>query len=325
MKLEITRRSLIRAMGASAVAGAVLPKPAQAQAYPSRPVRIVHGYNSGTNPDVISRIIGPSLTEKLGQPIVVEPKPGAGGRIATGYVATQEPDGYTLMMLTGGDSVTAAFDQKLSYDLLRDYAFVASVIHSSLMIVVGADSPLKNTRDFLDAGKTKPGGLTFGTPGVGTTQHLAGELLKIAAGINLEHVPYRENAFPDLIGGRVDFLIAAPSVSVPQIAAGRVRALAVTSRERIALAKDVPTLSETLPNFDVSSWLGLAVPVKTPAPIVERLSETMRQVLGDEAVRMRLLATGNDIGGLIGKDFRARVEADVGKWKSLVGKVRLDG
>ncbi len=138
---HITRRAVVRVLGAGALAGAIMPPRAQAQAYPAKPIRIVHGYNSGTNPDVISRIIGPGLTERLGQPIVVEPKPGAAGRVATGYVATQEPDGYTLMMLTAGDAVTAAFDQKLSYDLLRDYAFIATAVHTSLMIVVGAESP----------------------------------------------------------------------------------------------------------------------------------------------------------------------------------------
>ncbi len=210
---------------------------------------------------------------------MVEPKPGAAGRVATGYVATQEPDGYTLMMLTAGDGVTAAFDQKLAYDLLKDYAFIATAVHTSLMIVVGAELPLKSVRDLIEAGKSKPGGLTFGTPGAGTTQHLTGELLKAAAGINLVHVPYRENAFPDLIGGRLDLLIAAPSVSVPQIASGRVRAIAVTSRARIDAAKEVPAVGETLPDFDVSSWLGLAAPVKTDGAIVERLAGTMRQVL----------------------------------------------
>ena len=325
MQRTISRRAAVRAVGSGALAAAILPARVRAQAYPAKPIRIVHGYNSGTNPDVISRIIGPALTERLGQPIVVEPKPGAAGRLATGYVATQEPDGYTLMMLTAGDGVTAAFDQKLAYDLLKDYAFIATAVHTSLMIVVGAESPLKGVRDLIEAGKAKPGGLTFGTPGAGTTQHLTGELLKAAAGINLVHVPYRENAFPDLIGGRLDLLIAAPSVSVPQIASGRVRAIAVTSRARIDAAKEVPAVSETLPDFDVSSWLGLAAPIKTDGAIVERLAGTMRQVLSDQTVRARLTATGSDVGGLIGNDFRARVESDVRKWKSLVGKVRLDG
>ena len=236
--MHITRRAALQTAAATALAGSILPMRAWAQAYPAKPIRIVHGYNSGTNPDVISRIIGPGLTERLGQPIVVEPKPGAAGRLATGYVATQEPDGYTLMMLTAGDGVTAAFDQKLAYDLLKDYAFIATAVHTSLMIVVGAESPLKGVRDLIEAGKAKPGGLTFGTPGAGTTQHLTGELLKAAAGINLVHVPYRENAFPDLIGGRLDLLIAAPSVSVPQIASGR----ASTRRRRCRLsAKPCPT------------------------------------------------------------------------------------
>ena len=322
MMPSVTRRAVLR--GATAV---LWPRavPGWAQSYPNRPIRIVHGYNSGTNPDVISRVIAPALTDRLGQPIVVEPKPGSAGRIATGYVATQEPDGYTLMMLTAGDGVTAAFDTELPYDLLRDYAFIATVVHTSLMLVVSAGSPLNSMRDLLDAGKSKPGGLTFGTPGVGTTQHLAGELLKVTGGVELVHVPYRENAFPDLLGGRIDMLIAAPSVSVPQIASGRVKAIAVTSRNRIDAASSVPAVGETLPGFDVSSWLGLAVPVKTNGAIVEKLASTMRQVLDDPTVRTRLLATGSEVGGLIGEQFRARVEADIAKWKTLVGKVQLSG
>jgi tripartite-type tricarboxylate transporter receptor subunit TctC len=321
----ITRRAILHGASAVALAGSVAPRRAAAQSYPGKPIRIVHGYNSGTNPDVISRVIAPALTERLGQPIVVEPKPGSAGRIATGYVATQEPDGHTLMMLTAGDGVTAAFDSRLPYNLLRDYAFIATVVHTSLMLVVSAESPVKSMRDLVDAGKSKAGGLTFGTPGVGTTQHLAGELLKVTAGIELVHIPYRENAFPDLLGGRIDLLIAAPSVSVPQIASCRVRAIAVTSRDRIDAARDVPTVGETLPGFDVSSWLGLAAPVKTDAAIVDKLSTTMRQVLDDQTVRTRLIATGSEVGGLIGEAFRARVEADVGKWKTLIGKIQLSG
>jgi tripartite-type tricarboxylate transporter receptor subunit TctC len=325
MTSSLTRRAILHGTSAVALANLAATQRASAQAYPAKPIRIVHGYNSGTNPDVISRIIAPAMTERLGQPIVVEPKPGSAGRIATGYVATQEGDGYTLMMLTAGDGVTAAFDARLPYNLLRDYAFVATVVHTSLMIVVSAESPLRSMRDLIDAGKSKPGGLTFGTPGVGTTQHLTGELLKTTAGIELVHVPYRENAFPDLLGGRIDLLIAAPSVSLPQIASGRVRAIAVTSRERIDKAPAVPPVGDTLASFDVSSWLGLAAPVKTDAAILDKLRGTMRQVLADETVRSRLLATGSDVGGLIGEAFRARVEADVGKWKTLVGKVQLSG
>src|SRR5262245_41174404 len=322
MMARVTRRAVLHGATALLGLGAV---PGWAQSYPNRPIRIVHGYNSGTNPDVISRIIAPALTDRLAQPIVVEPKPGSAGRIATGYVATQEPDGYTLMMLTAGDGVTAAFDPRLPYNLLRDYAFIATVVHTSLMLVVSAESPLNSMRDLLDAGKSTPGGLTFGTPGVGTTQHLAGELLKVTAGLELVHVPYRENAFPDLLGGRIDMLIAAPSVSVPQIASGRAKAIAVTLRHRIDAASSVPTVGETVPGFAVSSWLGLAVPVKTDAAIVEKLAGTMRQALDDPTVRTRLLATGSEVGGLIGEQFRARVEADVAKWKTLVGKVQLSG
>ena len=189
---------------------------ARAQAYPARPIRMVHGFDSGSNPDVVARIIGPALTERLGQAIIVEAKPGAGGRIATAYVAAQEPDGYTLAMLTAGDSVTAATESTLSFDLLRDFAFISSVIQFPFLILVGADSPFKSLRDLIAAARREPGKLSFGTPGIRTTQHFCGELLKASADIDLLHVPFKGSPFQDLIGGRLDLMIAAPSVSTPQ-------------------------------------------------------------------------------------------------------------
>ncbi len=315
------RRLLSGAIGAAAAAPWLA---ARAQAYPARPIRIVHGFDGGSNPDVVARIVGPALTERLGQAMVVEAKPGAGGRIATAYVAAQEPDGYTLMMLTAGDSVTAATDSKLPFDLLRDYAFISLVIQFPFLILVSADSPFKSMRELIDAAKREPGKLNFGTPGIRTTQHFCGELLKSSTDIDLLHVPFKGSPFQDLIGGRLDMMIAAPSVSTPQIKGGKVRALATTGRTRLESLPEVPALAETVADFEVTSWLGLAAPAKTSPAIVERLSIEMRHVLGEEAVRGRLLAIGSEPGGSSGAAFRARVESDIRKWKGLAGKARLD-
>jgi tripartite-type tricarboxylate transporter receptor subunit TctC len=228
------------------------------------------------------------------------------------------------MMLTAGDGVTAATESKLSYDLLRDYSFISLVIQFPFVIMVGADSPYQSLREFVEAAKREPGKLNFGTPGIRTTQHLAGELLKTTAGIDLLHVPFKGNPFPDLIGGRLTCMIAAPSVSTPQIQSGKVRALAVTSRARMSTLPDVPAVAELLPGFEVSSWLGLAAPAKTPAAIVERLSTEVRQVLGQPAVRERLLTIGSEPGGSTGAALRERVETDVRKWKGLTAKAKMD-
>jgi len=315
------RRALTQAVGVVLAAPSIA---ARAQAWPARPIRIVHGFDGGSNPDVVARIIGPALTERLGQAIVVDAKPGAGGRIATGYVATQEPDGYTLMMLTAGDSVTAATDSKLSFDLLRDYAFISTVIQFPFLILVSADSPFKSMRDLVDAAKREPGKLNFGTPGIRTTQHFCGELLKSAAGIDMAHVPFKGSPFQDLIGGRLDLMIAAPSVSMPQIKGGKVRALATTGRARMDTLPDVPTVADAVPDFEVTSWLGLAAPAKTSQAIVERVSAEVRHALTLDMVRGRLLAIGTEPVGSTGEAFRARIESDIRKWKALAGKAKLD-
>ena len=322
-----SRRAAIKALGAFSLGVpfcGVAPF-AHAQAWPAKPVRIVHGYDSGSNPDTVGRAISQALGERLGQPIVIEPKPGAGGRIATAYVTTQEPDGYTLMMLTGGDGVNAATDPKLPYDLLRDYAFAGMVSLFAFMVLVKADSPFKTVRDAIDFARKNPGKLTFATPGIRTTQHLTGELINVMAGTNLLHVPFKGNAFTELIGGRLDMMIAAPTISTPQIKGGAVRAIAVPSQARMDPFPDVPTVAETLPGFEVTSWLGLAAPAKTPAGVISRINADLRQVLGQEAVRARLLAIGTEPAGGPAEELRTRVEADIRKWRELARTAKLDG
>jgi tripartite-type tricarboxylate transporter receptor subunit TctC len=316
------RRRALKSL--AALSAATLAPAPRAQSWPSKPVRIVHGYDSGSNPDTVARAISQALGERLGQPIVIEPKPGAGGRIATAYVITQEADGHTLMMLTAGDGVIAATDPKLGYDLLKDYAFASAVIQFPFLIMVKADSPIRTLADVLEMAKKNPGKLSFATPGIRTTQHLAGELIKATANVDMLHVPFKGNSFQDLIGGRVDLLIAAPSISTPQIKGGAIRAIAVTARARMDTLPTLPTVAETLPGFEVTSWLGLAAPVKTPPAVIARLNADVRQVLGQDAVRARLTAIGSEPAGGTQEEFRARVESDIRKWKALAEKVRLD-
>ena len=322
------KRAAIKALGAFSLSG-IAPFSLAQPTWPSKPVRIVHGYDSGSNPDTVARAISQSLSERLGQPIIIEPKPGAGGRIATAYVATQEPDGYTLMMLTGGDGVNAATqsatDAKLPYDLLRDYAFAGMVSLFAFMVLVKADSPFRTLRDAIDFAKKNPGKLSFATPGIRTTQHLTGELINAMAGINLLHEPFKGNAFTELIGGRLDLMIAAPTISTPQIKGGAVRALAVTGKARLDTFPGVATVAETLPGFEVTSWLGLAAPAKTPAAVINRINADVRHALAQEAVRARLLALGTEPAGGPAEDMRTRVESDIRKWRELARTAKLDG
>ena len=320
--MNIPRRSLVR----GAALCALLPAfhTARAQEWPSRPLRIVHGYDSGTNPDTLSRLLSPGLGDRLGQPVVVEPKPGAAGRIAAKYVATQPGDGHTLLMLTAGDAVVAALDPKVQYKLLQDFAFVSSVIEFPFLLCVAADSSVKTLADLLAMARSRPGQVSYGTPGIGTTQSMAGELLQKMAGVDLLHVPYKGNAFPDLLGGRVDFLIAAPSVSTSLVNSGKVRAIGITSKGSQSNLPDAVPVRSLVPDYEVNSWLGLAVPKSTPDAVVARLSSSVRELAAVEAIRATVTSGGSLIATSTPAEFRARVEGDVKKWSGFAGRVRLE-
>ena len=321
--MNLNRRDLLQwtALSALSLNGVA----ARAEAWPTRPLRIVHGYDAGSNPDNVSRIIVPALSQRLGQPIIVEAKPGAAGRIATSYVASQPADGYTLMMLTAGDAVVAALDSKVKYNLLKDFAFVSSVIEFPFLFLVNANSPIKSFADLLFEAKRQPGRLSYGTPGLGTTHSAAVELLQKLTGIQLLHVPYKgTTALTDLLGGRVDFLIATPSVSLPLIHSGKVRAIATTAKAALPALPDVWPVARLVPNYEVNSWLGLAVPSGTPKERVQQLSASVQAVAVLEGVRKALAATGSMVAASSSEAFRARVESDLKKWASLSDRVKLD-
>ena len=321
------RHFFLRALFAAIFAGVCLTPTATVHAqspYPSRPIQLFHGFAVGANPDIISRLLGPALGERLGVSIVVDSKPGASGRIATNHVSKLTPDGYAMLMLTGGDSVMAATAGDLPYDLLRDFAFVSGATKFPFLILVLADSPYKTLSDLIDDAKKRPGRLTYGSSGIASTLHLAGELLKEMAGIDMLHVPFKGNQAQEHAAGRIDVSVSVSASAMPHIRSGKLRVLAVTGPERSRDFPDAPTVRETLPGYEVLSWLGLAVPAATPQAIVDRLSTEVRAALERDDVKTRLLGLGAEPYGTTGAEFRTRVETDVRKWRALAAKVKLD-
>ena len=318
--------SMIRRLIRAAVLGTgiLVAGFAGAQSWPAKPLQIWHGMAAGSNPDVIARTLQNPLAERLGQPVVIDLKPGAAGRIATAYVAKQPADGYSLILLNGGDGVLAALVKDLPYDLLRDYSFVSTATVFPFLILVPADSPYRTFGDLVTDARKRPGKLTYGHSGVASTLHLAGELLGEQAGIDLVHVPFKGDQVQQVAAGRLDFAVSVSTAAIPFIKAGKIRALAVTSLKRDAKFPEVPAVAETVPGYDVTSWLGIAAPAGTPQAIVDRLSDEVRAVLAREDVASRIRSFGSEPVAMTSAQFRARVESDIAKWKRLAVRLSLE-
>ena len=256
---SILRRSALLSSGAAALAG--LSSRAEAQDYPSRPVRLLEGYGAGGAPDIIARLTGKWLAERLGKPFVIENKPGASGRIATDAVAKAAPDGYTLLQIVNNNTVDAVLKDKLPYDFIRDIAPVAGVYRQPLVMEVHPSVPATTVAEFIALAKSKPGKINMASAGVGTGTHLAGEMFQLSAGVSLFHVPYRGvQALRDVVAGQADVYFGVVASSLPQIKAGKLRALAVTTATRSPVLPDVPAMAEFLPGYEFSAWYGLGAP-----------------------------------------------------------------
>jgi len=286
--MAVDRRSLLLSSGA-----ALLARPAAAQAYPSRPVHIVEGYGPGGAPDIIARLIGKWLSERLGQPFVIDNKPGASGRIATEAVAKAPPDGYTLLLVLNNNTVDAALKDKLPYDFVRDIAPVAGIYRQPLVMEVHPSVPANTVAEFIALAKQRPGKINMASAGVGTGTHLAGELFQIAAGVSLFHVPYRGvQALRDVVAGQADVYFGVVASSLPQIRAGKLRALAVTTANRSAVLPDVPAMAEVLPGYEFSAWYALGAPKGAPASAIERLNREVNAALADPQFSTQLAELG---------------------------------
>jgi tripartite-type tricarboxylate transporter receptor subunit TctC len=312
--MQLRRRTAV--LGSLALAGA---GPARAQSYPSKPIRIVHGYSAGSNPDIIARVISPAMTTLLGQNIIVDPKPGAGERIAAQYLTTQPADGYTLYLITGGANVISATDPKVNFSTLKDFSYISTITLFPFALFVGANSPYRNLKDFMTAARARPGKLNYGHAGTGNTLHLAVELLKSKTGIEIEPVAFKETGqlINDTATGRIDAAISTFTNFHAALANKQSRAIAVTSMERWPPNPDVPPMADDVPGYEVVSWLGLAAPAGLPAPIADRLSTAVKDAIAVPEVKNRLREMGNDVRASTPAAFRARVETDFEKWKPL--------
>jgi tripartite-type tricarboxylate transporter receptor subunit TctC len=300
-----------------------VPMPAaQAQSYPSKPIRFVVPYPPGGPLDVIARLLGAKVAESIHQPVIVDNKPGAGGNIGADAVAKSPPDGYTILM---GAVATHAINPTLyagiPYDAARDFIAVTQVASTPNVLVVNPSVPASNVKEFIAYAKANPGKLNFGSGSTGSAGHLAGELFKSMAGVDMVHVPYKgaAPAMQDLVGGQIQLMFDNLASSLTQVRAGRIRALAVTTARRSALAPDLPTIAESgLPGFDISTWFGIFTPAGTPRDIVEKLHAEFTRALADREVRDRMLALGAEPVGNTPAEFAAYIRAEADKYARVI-------
>ena len=313
------RRELLR-IAASAAALAALPRTAWAENYPARPVRLIVGYPAGGSTDLVARIIGSWLGERLGQSFVIENRPGAGTNIAVQAAVASPPDGYTLLFVTTTNAINASVQSALPFDFLRDLAPVAGLVELPFVMEVTPSLPVKTVAEFIAHAKANPGKINMASFGTGTISHLAWELFKLEAGVEMVHVPYHGGApmVTDLIGGRVQAGIDALPNSLPHIRSGALRALAVTGPARSAAVSDVPTVGETLKGYEVSGWTGIAVPAATPAAIIAALNREINAGLADPRIAARLADVGGQPILVTPEPFGAMWRRDTEKWAKVV-------
>ncbi|HSV35054.1 MAG TPA: tripartite tricarboxylate transporter substrate binding protein [Ramlibacter sp.] len=301
--------------------------PAVAQTYPDRPVRVLHGFAAGGNADAVARIVATEMAKGLGQPLVVEPKPGAGGTLAANAVATAKADGHTLLLATGGHAISGVLYDKLPYDTAKSFQPVSALTSFPFLVVVNANSKYNALQDVLRAARMRTGTVNFGSAGVGTGQHMTGELMAQRAGVAITHVPYRGEsaAMTALLGNEVDFVVVAPTTAVGHIKAGKLRAVAASGSVRWPGLPDVPTIAEQgVANFEVRSWTALLAPAGTPRPVIERLNAQVRAALQEGAVRTRLEeATGGDVRAGTPEEMQATISADLKRWALLVKEAKI--
>jgi len=314
------RSRLVHSLFALFVALGALP--AAAQEFPTHPIRIVVGFPPGGGVDLVARLIGQEMGKGLGQPVIVENKPGAAGMLGAGFVAKSEPDGYTLLVTPGGHALYGAVFKSLPFDTVASFSWISNVINVPFFATVRADSKFRSMADVIAAAKSAPDKISFGSAGPGSTHHLVGAMLGAATGVKFLHVPYRGDApvINALLGGEIDFAFATPTQVIANVQAGKFRALATTAAARAPQLPEVPTLQEalSLKDFDVRTWFALAGPAGLPAPIVTRLNDEMRKALMSAEVRKGLETIGGELAPTSPDEMRARVARELATWTRIV-------
>jgi tripartite-type tricarboxylate transporter receptor subunit TctC len=319
---KLTRRALLAGLSASIAAAARADT-----AWPSRPITLVHGWLPGGPTDFVARILADGLSRRLGQPLIVDARPGAAGTMAAGQVARAAPDGYTLVAIPGGHASAAALYRKLPYRTVEDFSLISMVAEYPFVLATYPDSTIRSTAELIAEACSRKTPLLYGTPGVGTTHHLLVELLAQMANVKFQHVPYRGSAqvVTDLIGKRLDFMVDPPTLLANLVGERALRAIGVTGERRFFSLPDVPTISQAgVAGYAVTSWQGLAAPAGLPASIVGRLNSETAALLQEPSIIEELRKVGNEPAPLSPDAFKARVAADIDKWVGVIASANIE-
>jgi tripartite-type tricarboxylate transporter receptor subunit TctC len=321
MTLALTRRQVL----AGAAALAATPWAGAESGWPARNITLMHGFGAGGNADVVARLVAEKLQAALGKPMIVDIKSGAGGMIASDTVAKSPADGHTLVLLTGAHTVSAAMRRRLPYDPVRDFAFVSTVNTFPFVVAVRAEHPAQTLADLLARAKAEPGKVNFSSVGVGSTQHLVGELLASTGGAPMTHIPYRGGGatVQAVLAGDVDLLVDTPTVALPHLQAGKLRALGVTSAKAWPTLPGVLPVADALPGFEVRSWLGLAAPAGTPAPVTRRLNEELARILATSEVEAALARVGSVPAHGTPQAMQDMIQNDIARWRSVIARANI--
>jgi tripartite-type tricarboxylate transporter receptor subunit TctC len=318
--MKTYRRRQVLQLGAAAVAACAAPRVARAQSYPAKPVRILVGFSAGGATDIVARLIGQRLSEKLGQQFLVENRAGAGTNIATEAVVNAPPDGYTLLLATSTNAINATLYEKLNFNFIRDIAPIASIADAPLVMEVHPSIPVHTVAEFIAYAKAHPGTINMASAGIGSPPHVAGELFKMMSGVDLIHVPYRGSApaVTDMIGGQVQLMFDTVPTSIEYIRAGKLRALATTTAAPVAVLPGTPIVADVLAGFQASSWQGLCGPRNTPPDVIAKLNTEVNAVVAEPKMRAQLEELGLVV--LLGSpaDYRALIAEDTEKWAKVV-------
>jgi len=318
--VKLPRRTFVHLVAWTAALPAWSSRIARAQTYPTRPVRIIVGFPPGGPTDIAARPIGQWLSERLGQPFVIENRPGAASNIGTEAVVRSAPDGYTLLLAYSTNAINATLYDKLNFNFIRDIAPIASISRETTVMVVHPSFPATTAPEFVAYAKANPGKINFASGGNGTPPHVVGELFKMMTGLNLVHVAYRGGApaITDLLAGQVQVMFASPSISIGHVRAGKLRALAVTTANRSAALPDVPSVDEFLSGFEASVWLGLGAPKNTPADVVDKLNKEVNSALADPKIKARLADLGSTALGGSPSEFGKLIVDETEKWAKVI-------
>jgi len=317
--LKLPRRRFLH-LAAGAAALPVVPRIAMAQAFPTRPVRIVVPFAAGGATDIIARLIGQWLSERLGQQFVIENRPGAGSNIGTEMVVNAPPDGYTLLQVGASSAINATLYEKLSFNFLRDIAPVSGIISIPFIMAVNPSFPAKTVSEFIAYARANPGKVNMASGGNGTAGHLSGELFKMMAGINMVHVPYRGEgpALTDMLGGQVQAMFGTMPASIEYVRAGKLRPLAVTSARRSVLLPDLLTVGDFVPGYETSAWQGIGAPKNTPAEIINKFNKEINAGLADPKIKTRVADMGGTVLAGSPADFDKLIADETEKWGQVV-------